>query len=606
MELVYLWVEKYKNIRNQGFRFSPRFECEFKDGVLTIDENKEYISIFPKNINITAIVGENGSGKSSLLNFILEQNECFGIFIFKDKEELLIFYKNINNIDFNVKSNYKYKLNLNSLEIFEHKRIASLVFLKSYMDINTYNMSQQLLSRHFFHSSKKIDFISELHENTVELFNIISINSKKDIDTSFKTSPYSLLALNQHFTYLKDKYLHRILKYYPDLENFISQYFKIDKVEYKLKDLGSIFLASPSFKDNYKDDKFLSNMFDIFNKENFIENRLKILCLIFCYIEEEQLKSFILEKQVNLTHIELYELIKEENYSYIIIWNNFIKAMSVKDNYKTIIKQYLIFIKEIRREILEFSFTPSLSSGEEKLLYLFVNIYDYILSMKTSGTTKFTIIVDEPDTLLHPNWQKKLLFLFVTFINTFFKDDVLNIVITSHSPFILSDIPKENVIFLEKYKENDDEVKKDIQKLGNCKNVNKNIKLKTFGTNIHTLLSDGFFMSDGLMGEFAKSKIEEIKKFYELVKKCEMIITKSENVKNTIKNIYQGYEPNFRNIQNIIGEPFLQTIIKNYLDELEEIFGNEAFKMKKKKEFLDQFEPEELEEYLESLKHAKN
>jgi hypothetical protein len=32
MELVYLWVEKYKNIENQGFNFSPRFECEhYKD-----------------------------------------------------------------------------------------------------------------------------------------------------------------------------------------------------------------------------------------------------------------------------------------------------------------------------------------------------------------------------------------------------------------------------------------------------------------------------------------------------------------------------------------------------------------------------------------------
>ncbi len=30
MELVYLWVEDYKNIKNQGFNFSPRFECEFK------------------------------------------------------------------------------------------------------------------------------------------------------------------------------------------------------------------------------------------------------------------------------------------------------------------------------------------------------------------------------------------------------------------------------------------------------------------------------------------------------------------------------------------------------------------------------------------------
>ncbi|MCT7576601.1 hypothetical protein [Aliarcobacter butzleri] len=69
MELVYLWVEEYKNIKNQGFNFSPRFECEYDESSkeLTINENKDYVSIFPDNINITAIVGENGSGKSSVL-----------------------------------------------------------------------------------------------------------------------------------------------------------------------------------------------------------------------------------------------------------------------------------------------------------------------------------------------------------------------------------------------------------------------------------------------------------------------------------------------------------------------------------------------------------
>lgn len=50
IELVYLWVEKYKNIENEGFNFSPRFKCEYKNDtkVLTIDKKDNDINIFPK------------------------------------------------------------------------------------------------------------------------------------------------------------------------------------------------------------------------------------------------------------------------------------------------------------------------------------------------------------------------------------------------------------------------------------------------------------------------------------------------------------------------------------------------------------------------------
>jgi len=50
MELVYLWVDKYKNIENQRFNFSERYRCDYdpEKNELTIDENKEYVHIFPE------------------------------------------------------------------------------------------------------------------------------------------------------------------------------------------------------------------------------------------------------------------------------------------------------------------------------------------------------------------------------------------------------------------------------------------------------------------------------------------------------------------------------------------------------------------------------
>ena len=102
MELVYLWVEEYKNIHRQGFNFSPRFECEYKDEydegklkdnceLVICDKKKKecednnYIeNFFGDNINVTAIVGENGSGKSSILKSILQiddfNNNCIIVY----------------------------------------------------------------------------------------------------------------------------------------------------------------------------------------------------------------------------------------------------------------------------------------------------------------------------------------------------------------------------------------------------------------------------------------------------------------------------------------------------------------------------------------------
>ncbi len=78
MELIYLWIEDYKNIKEQGFNFSGRYRCEYdrEKNELTINENKDYVHIFPDNINVTAIVGKNGSGKSSIFERLIIENYC--------------------------------------------------------------------------------------------------------------------------------------------------------------------------------------------------------------------------------------------------------------------------------------------------------------------------------------------------------------------------------------------------------------------------------------------------------------------------------------------------------------------------------------------------
>ena len=295
------------------------------------------------------------------------------------------------------------------------------------------------------------------------------------------------------------------------------------------------------------------------NIENFIKEAEKI---------DKQYKVGV---QVNINNIEA----------------NFINT------YRDMIDSF--FNLHIDLNILDFKLDKNLSTGQETYLLQFARLFNAM--GKNNIDNNCIILVDEGENTLHPNWQKKYVKYLTTFLKDNFPNKNIHLIITSHSPFILSDLPKENVIFLEKYKENDDEVKKENQKVGNCKNVSKDMDIKPFGANIHTLLSHGFFMEDGLMGEFAKNKIEEIKKFYEIVKFLE---PKNKKYKRILKILYLFKIKKFNHIQSIIGEQFLQKIIKNYLDELYLIFSDDNTLINKELNEL-----EKRKEYLMSLKNAK-
>ncbi|PZO26620.1 MAG: hypothetical protein DCF13_13500 [Flavobacteriaceae bacterium] len=107
------------------------------------------------------------------------------------------------------------------------------------------------------------------------------------------------------------------------------------------------------------------------------------------------------------------------------------------------------------------------------------------------------IIFDEIELYAHPEFQRSFIKDLLKAIYTIsFSDQNLNIIFITHSPFILSDIPKQNVLFLEE---------------GIPQDFNR---MNTFGANITDLLADSFFFSEEkrvtLIGDFAKDKINEV------------------------------------------------------------------------------------------------
>ena len=107
-------------------------------------------------------------------------------------------------------------------------------------------------------------------------------------------------------------------------------------------------------------------------------------------------------------------------------------------------------------------------------------------------------ILDEAEIGYHPEWQRKYVNWVVDFLNALYNGkSKVQVILTSHSPIILSDIPMRCANFLE-------------QTQDGTKN-RRELQEETFAQNIFELYRSSFFMSEGLIGEFAQKKIDSLK-----------------------------------------------------------------------------------------------
>lgn len=146
------------------------------------------------------------------------------------------------------------------------------------------------------------------------------------------------------------------------------------------------------------------------------------------------------------------------------------------------------------------------SSGERALMNFFSWIHllpffhDISDDVQESLSDNVLLLVDEIDLYCHPAWQQKMLYYLIDEARALFHDKKVQIIFTTHSPIILSDMPKSNVIYLTRDEDNN-----------KCRIDESEKHGETFGANIYKLFDDAFFLEEqGQVGEFAKNKIRRI------------------------------------------------------------------------------------------------
>lgn len=141
-----------------------------------------------------------------------------------------------------------------------------------------------------------------------------------------------------------------------------------------------------------------------------------------------------------------------------------------------------------------------LSSGEKQLLNNFGALIYHLRNIDSVVDNRrlyenVNVILEEIELYFHPEYQRMIVKMLLEKLQSIVFKHIkrVNITFVTHSPFILSDIPLCNVLFL---------------KNGNP--AMEKMQENTFGANIHGLLKNGFFLPSLPMGEFAYYKINEL------------------------------------------------------------------------------------------------
>jgi len=618
VELLYLWVENLQEglIKEQGFNFDNRYKYQLKQDdnenfELYIKPNpnflenffqlEEYSSKSVANIkNITAVVGQNGAGKSSIVDF-LKENFGMGELINQEEDEnerylyILREYKNKrmeHYICFSKEMRIDIKLD-KEINYFYERRIGS-------------GLPRNL-------KDTTLIYFSNVYDNKVEYTSEKMLN----ISTNFLSSGFSKYRLDsiqgegERFKFQEVK---RQIRFIQAVKKELNQFelpFKVpDQIDlifsgspFLLRSYGSVpeeeqdALRSIRIFGNYINENRFQIPEDGADREIIMGFTKCILDHLMSELNERRVKNrisgvpfqFFQNKVVCNYQNDFIKLIREirrlsrfikNNIEGLEYLANMLKSLSVfmLMFYKTYRQRvYHHGAKKMRRMKYKFSFTleelsgkefeefielyessyvtnefinfswKELSSGQKALLNIYSRFH-FVLKRQElieNPTNDLIILIDEGEVYLHPHWQGKFLNSLIEYFPVVFrnrgemKQRNIQLILTSNSPFIVSDLPGTNVIFLRKEEES-------TVIIDNLEEYHQ-----TFAANIHSLLAHSFFMEDGVTGAFAKRKINEI--IHLLIK--EDIVTIFENEEKIEKTI------------NLIGEPVIRNKLLQMLAE---------------------------------------
>ncbi|MBU2929439.1 AAA family ATPase [Winogradskyella psychrotolerans] len=274
--------------------------------------------------------------------------------------------------------------------------------------------------------------------------------------------------------------------------------------------------------------------------------------------------------------------IKEDSLIYKLENHNKKDFYDLIDLYNKVLSEANNFVYTL--DLLTIRSVYPLSSGEKALLNFFARINNRINKQNSSNHPTFNyylLLLDEPELGYHPVWKRKFIDAITKSIpvlfsklnpnrNLFdteskeFSDLKTQIIFTTHDPLTLSDIPIDNVTFIDR---NADTNKSFIV------NHNEDIDLATFGANVHDLLAHSFFLENGFMGEFAEGLITDLINY--------LTYDKDDNISESNQRPKKEWDNQLaEKVINIIDEPLIKERVQSLYNKKVLYYDKELLRLK--------------------------
>lgn len=627
-------LDTLKN-REINFNSSFQFKLTIIDGRYILERKREKEKQLPNNFfgegisNISCIIGNNGSGKTTLIKDILlyqyftvfkpklRVNPSKQIFIYEENN-LFYIYKSFSNLEINlpqetyvannelhltsVNLNTKYiyfstSFNTDSLANGIHSNIYDISARKELEDIslkiatpktnsnssNIYMNGKLIIEKYNKELFRNIlDFIikneividtipySDFKEKLLNLKNKSKIICNFNENNIFFEKPNIEMLRKNLFKKINDNELSKnnplnniLLKFWE----YITAKITSDIVNYKLE---SNIVNEIIIRERNEDIKmWLNNTFKII-LQNIFYYRGKMEAKNNPSTQDYKFYPSLSLDQFDISHIEgIITFLLSSNKKIKFDNNRFV--FSYKNNqalFNKLLKWYH------GRELYSLEFEEKFSSGELEFLNLIVKLKN--IGSNLTHASNIIFLFEELEAFMHPEWQRKIIDFLPSLKDSlpWLRDKNIQIILTSHTPFIVGDLPEKNIIFLNQ-------------------NNQSSPLTKTFGSNIYDLFKDNFLL-ESCFGEFSRKKIKKV---------IDLLSKNKEDKYNT-----EEIEKNITEIEFIIdsiGEPLIKNKLEKMYNEYKE-FKNK--KTRKDADFYTYLKKNNLnlDDVLKILEERKN